>query len=345
MSIIKQYTNYNNICLSKTKIFSQNVGYKVFEINELINYVIEMSLIKLKNKYRPQKIYNLKNEFIQEYFENQIYLNPYFQIFKIIEISKKMIIEMKICGVYDNNSKFNEKYYKNLNLELYSSYLKNKYEYALLKIYPYRNSIYFDKFNIDDIEIDVTNLDPKSLDNIFDLIPDFKIQNNIENKEYNMDLEHPYFQNFCYNTKKFYIYLLEYQMLLQEDILNLCKDYLYNYIIDYVENLDIKPKHITYYLNDFNKDWNIIYNNKMKKNRITFSIDLKKDYMRKTRAEYKFPYNINFNKIEKKSEISIEDICEYTKKKYGCVLNFGHDKYFEVPYMDFIDDYKIFLKE
>ena len=55
------------------------------------------------------------------------------------------------------------------------------------------------------------------------------------------------------------------------------------------------------------------------------------------RAEYNFPHSIIFNKVEKKTEISIEDICEFVKKKYGCVLNFGHNKYFEIPYMDFID--------
>lgn len=343
---MQKYTNYKNVCLTKDNNFSQNIGYKIFEINELVKYLITMSIIQLKNKYRPVKKYELKNKFINEYHENQIYLNPYFQVFKILEYSKNTIKKMKIYGVYLNEIKREFKFdLQNLHSNLnYNFYVKNKYEYALLKIYSYRNSIYFDNFNIDDNEIDTTILDPRSLDEIYKLIPEYKIKKTIEDKEYNMDLKHPYFKTFCYNTKKFYIYLMEYQMNISNEILELCKNYLYNYIIDYVNNLNVKPKHISYYLNDFKYEWNIKYEEHPKKNRITFISNLEEDYLKKFRAEYNFPHSITFDKIEKKPEISIENICEFVKKKYGCVLNFGHNKYFEIPYMDFIDDYKIFLK-
>ena len=365
MSIIKQFANYKNICTSKKKIFSQNVGYKVFEINDLVNFLINMAVVNLKNKFKPPKKYNIENEFIQEYSKEQIYLNPYFQVFEIIKQCKKHISQLNLYDIYENKLKkdytFHEHYYEN--------YLKNKYEQALLKIYPYRNSIYFDEFTIDESIINVTNLDPSSLEKIFNLIPDFKIKDNIENKEYNMDLEHPYYQTFCYNTKKFYIYLMEYQMIIQNDVLDLCRDYLYNYIIDYIHkkkqkintyvntedvNTDVntndninnkKIKSITYYLNNFDNDWNIVYCKNIRKNRITFMKDMLNEYMKKTRAEYKFPYEIVFGNIEKKPTITIGDICEYVRNKYGCVLNFGHESCFEIPYMDFIDDYKIFLKD
>lgn len=344
---MQKYTNYKSICLTKDKKFSQNVGYKIFEINDLVDYLIQMSIIYLKNKYRPTKKYDFKNEFIQIYHENQIYLNPYFQVFKLIEYSKKLIKKMKIYKVYSNVNTNKMKYNsQNLNSNLnYNYYIRNKYEYALLKIYPYRNSIYFDNFSIDNVEIDTTILDPRSLDEIYKLIPRYKNKKENEIKEYNMDLEHPYFKTFCYNTKKFYIYLLEYQMNISNEVIDLCKQYLYNYIIDHVNNLNIKPKYITYYLNEFNNEWEIKYEECPKKNRITFIMSLKENYTQEYRAEYNFPHNITFNEVLKKPEISIEDICEFVKKKYGCVLNFGHDKFFEIPYMDFIDDYKIFLKD
>ena len=45
---MQKYINYKNVCLTKDKKFFQNVGYKVFEINSLLNYLINMSIIQLK---------------------------------------------------------------------------------------------------------------------------------------------------------------------------------------------------------------------------------------------------------------------------------------------------------
>lgn len=485
---MKSYATLDKICFTKKKEFSQNTNAKVFEINELTNYLLTSALNKLMCKYRPEKNYKsqcgIDNELISQYRGYQIYLNPYMQVIKILKYFKQTLAKLRVIGIYEN--RINCKYFLEYDFNLYS-YLHQSYYQHLVKIYSYRNNIYFDNFEIDNKTVKVDEMDPKFLEDIYYLPRNKFFYNHGRNckEELNMDLEHPYFDDYVYNTKMFYIYLMEFQMTLSIETIQLCWNYIYNYVIDYtskyynkinsrkglkinldedlkkligekkedsnvndneiintdrneisnenfgenvgenvgenskkdsnenqsenlkkdsnenqnenlkkdsdenfsetikinqdetktesnvhkneilekesnvntveiskkdsneIQNSEIKKTkpqiRVTYYLNNFNKHYNVFYGETKEKNRITYMKSFS-EYQDQNRCEYYFNHRISLDKVGYTNKTTIEDIFESVKKYFGCILNFGNKKHFEPVYMDFIDDYKILLK-
>lgn len=342
------YINFDKICLTAKGDFSQNVAknFKVFEINELSSYLVTQSLEMLKNKYRPKKKYIHNISGILEYKHHQIYLNPYSQVLKIIKYSKKILEKMKVYQVYYNSRK---KCTLCDNTYEYANLMNKRFYYYLEWIYPYRNSIYFDEIKIGKNNVDVTQLDPRYLEYIYELPrhQHYKQYNKRVDKESNMDQNHPFFKLFRDNVVKFHDYLLEYQMILPFHILELCQKYIQNYIIDYTNTIQkkIKDVNITYYLNSFDKQFKIKYTTEDVNNRITYLKSISNDYHIKTRCEYKFSHILAFEPVEKNNVTSIETILIEVKSYYGIVLNFGNHFYFDVPYMDFLDDYRLVYRD
>ena len=114
-----------------------------------------------------------------------------------------------------------------------------------------------------------------------------------------------------------------------------------------IQNSDIKktkpPIRVTYYLNNFDKHYNVFYGETKEKNRITYMKSFN-EYQDQNRCEYYFNHRISLDKVDYTNKTTIDDIFESVKKYFGCILNFGNKKHFEPVYMDFIDDYKILLK-
>lgn len=345
------YINFDKICLTSKGEFSQNVNknFKVFEINELSTYLLNYSIELLKNKYRPKKQYAYCDREILDYHYNQIYLNPYAQVLKIIKYVKKSLNKLKVYQVYKNCKKsynFYETHYEYLNM------LNKNYYYYLGWIYPYRNSIYFDDIRIKKEIVDVTQLDPRYLESIYNLPQNssWNTYNRKVNEELNMDKNHPFIGEFRKNLIKFHNYLVEFQMILPPNTLDLCWKYIYNMIIDYTD--EIQKKHnnkdinITYYLNSFNKYAKIDYeeSDKVHTNRFTYLKQMDKDYYNKSRCEYKFAHTLSFDKVEKLLNMDLNVVLDSVKEYYGCVLNFGNKHHFYVPYLDFIDDYNLVVK-
>ena len=333
-----KYANLNNIIFN-----NNNDTYKVFGINYLTNLIISHSYQLLKDKYKPPKYYNSDNILIKQlenkYYDEQLYLNPYLQIKYLIDESIKYYNSLFVVQVYEDNIKPIRIY----NTKQFNGSLIDKIYRKLNKIYKYRNNMYFNELYIDDIPVYFDDLDPESLEQIYNIKPDYilDVSNNLE---MNMSNDHPFFENFVTNTKEFYIYLLEYQMNFNFEIFDMCWKYLHDYIINDLKNCDPKNynNNKTYYINPNDKFQIVESENK---NKFTFITDINSYY--NIELVYKFRYNdINYelklNSIKPKYNIKLKDIYEFSQKKYGCVLNFGAE-YFYVPYMDFLDDYKLVI--
>lgn len=324
------YANLENIILKP-----KHDTYKVFGINYLTNLVISHSYQLLKDKYSPNKHYNSDNTFIKHletnYYDEQIYLNPYLQIKYLIDESIKYYNSLFVVQVYEDNIKPIQIY----NTFYISGKLIDKIYRRLNKVYKYRNNMYFNKLFIDDEEVYFDDLDPESLEQIYNVKPDY-ILDVSHNKEMNMSNDHPFFDNFITNTKEFYIYLLEYQMIFNFEIFNMCWKYLHDYIINNLNNYQNCNK--TYYINPKNKFKIIESKNK---NRFGFITDLNSYY--EMESMYKFKHQeLIIDEIKPKYNIRLDDIYKFSQKKYGCVLNFGAE-YFYVPYMDFLDNYRLVI--
>lgn len=338
---MQDFTSWTNISIKNKNLHQNYTNSKIFEINSLIEYLIECSYETLKKTYRPTKYYTINDEVIKQYHSKQINLNPYLQVIKIIELSKKKIEELKILDVFEDDNYIIKKENNNehflINRHVYTKIYKN-----LNKIIPYRNGIFFDDLIIKETNVDVTNLNPVALEQIYKLKPYYVEEVDLD-LNWNIDKDHPFIETFKKHTDLFYSYLLEYQMILNEKIIEKIKQYLWNYLINYI-NKQSKNKidNITYYLTNYEHNYQVVYEKKSNKNKITFAKNLYKEYYNNQRIEYKFPYKIIFNKVNLKKEINVSDILKFTTQIYGAVLNFGNDRYFEVPYMDFLDDYSIF---
>jgi hypothetical protein len=326
-------------CTHNNTILKINYNtYKGFGINFLTNLVIERSITELKNKYRPQKCYNINDQIINQleniYFDNQVFLNPYLQIKYIINESIKYFNSLHVNWLYQDNVQQIKLY----NYSLFYKTIIPKIYRKLNKIYKYRNNLFFKDLTIDNNKIDVDSFDSNNLELIYKLKPNY-ILDVSDNTEMNMDDEHPFIDQFKYNTKLFYIYLLEYQMLIDHEVYNLCWKYIHDYIIN---NCSFNDKLTMYFINPDDK-LNIIKSKY--KNKIGFVTNLNDYYNLK--AVFKLNsdnqwFGFEQQQLKPKFDINIEDIYNFAKQKYGCVLNFGSEL-FEIPIMDFIEDYTLVI--
>lgn len=336
------FANLNNIILNP-----KQESYKVFGINYLTNLVCDYSLRSLKEKYRPPKNYisdfQLVKRLNKEYYEEQLFLNPFLQIKYFINEAIDYYKKLFVVQVFEDNCE-QERIYN--SKEFYNKLIPRIY-HRLIKIYKYRNNLYLNDFKIDGTKIDADDLNPESLELIYKVKPNYLLDTS-EKLAINMSDDHPCINWFKDDVKYFTIYLMEYQMNFNNFVYDLCWKYLHDFIIS---DLNLRDPKVSKEPKAYNKTYFINPNNKFKviesksKNKFGFITNLNSYYELKT--IYKFRngdvyYELNLPKLEPKFNVKLEDIYKFAKNKYGSVLNFGAE-YFYIPYFDFIDEYELVL--
>lgn len=330
------FANLNNVILNL-----KQESHKVFGINYLTNLICDHSLRILKEKYRPPKKYisdlPLVKNLNKEYYEEQLFLNPFLQIKYFINEAIDYYKKLFVVQVFDDNCK-QKKIYN--STQFYNTLIPKIY-HTLIKIYKYRNNLYLNDFEIDGTKIDIDDLNPESLEFIYKIKPNYLLNTN-EDLTKNMTDDHPYINWFKNKVKYFTIYLMEYQMNFNEFVYDLCWRYLHDFIITDLNSKELKVCNKTYFIYPNNK-FKIIESKS--KNKFGFITNLNSYYEMKT--IYKFRngntyYELNLPKSKPKFNIKLEDIYKFAKNKYGSVLNFGAE-YFYIPYFDFIDEYELVI--
>lgn len=336
------FANLNNTILLDTPLNNDSSTYKVFGINYLTNLICVHAMNELKRKYRPPKKYNSETPFIKrlenDYMEEQVFLNPFIQVKYFLEEALTFYRKLYIIDVYEDKT---NSIVINNSTKFYGT-LTSKIYYHLNKIYKYRNDLYLTDFKIDDDKIEIDDLDPESLESIYAVKPKYIMEVN-QNLSMKMDNEHPFFDLFKYNVKNFTIYLLEYQMNFNNITFELCWKYLHDYIIEDIKSKDKKCNKTYYIYSKSVNNFKIIESKN--KNKFCFITNLNSYYEIKTMYKFKHEtcwYELELVDCKSRYNITLNYIYEYVQKKYGSVLNFGAE-YFYIPYLDFIDDYRLVL--